>query len=401
MKIPALDDLVGDPSDFIRTMWGKLPLLTRNSVPDPHSIISPAELDDALSMPPLGPPYLQLRLNGHIVHPRLFTYRQVVQKEWVDYAPDPARVAEYFRSGATVAWHDIDHFHSPTRDLCSRLEEQLGCVAHAVAFATPPGKQGLNIHYDAYEVFVIQVSGTKTWTVYPQLRPLPTENLGLNPKNLEEPVLVTDLNPGDCLYVPWGSPHCAKSNDSTSIHLSLSMRRPSYKELLLQALEVEQDPHITGDLPLLAPGFIDESEEFSAIKKHLSDNIRALNISQGAERYTSTNRNGIRSCTSLLRDQDRAAGDIGDDLIFYRTPIVASVLETQDGPDTVLLSVGQKKYRLPGEALPYISSVLKVKHFKTSDIPTGLKRRDRDKILRHLILLGILTTVAPNNLSSS
>lgn len=80
------------------------------------------------------------------------------------------------------------------------------------AYLTPPQAQGLNLHTDAADVFVLQQSGKKVWT--------------LHETGTHVEICDVELSRGDVLYVPAGTPHYAVSaGDEPSLHLAVSVYR--------------------------------------------------------------------------------------------------------------------------------------------------------------------------------
>jgi len=87
-------------------------------------------------------------------------------------------------------------------------------------------------HFDHYDVFLIQVSGSKTWQIddheHVEIDLDPSKDVRL----LKEfrPVATHHLNPGDVLYIPPGIGHFGV-NTSTGITLSIGVRNPTLLEL--------------------------------------------------------------------------------------------------------------------------------------------------------------------------
>eukprot|EP00931_Biecheleriopsis_adriatica_P031245 TRINITY_DN18346_c0_g1_i1.p1 TRINITY_DN18346_c0_g1~~TRINITY_DN18346_c0_g1_i1.p1 ORF type:complete len:515 (+),score=92.17 TRINITY_DN18346_c0_g1_i1:130-1674(+) len=92
------------------------------------------------------------------------------------------------------------------------------------AYLTPPKSQGLQIHTDPHDVFVLQQSGSKDWTLFED--DLRTKQCDIR------------LSPGDVLYLPAGVPHIAKSlPNESSLHLSVSVYRGDFTaDAMLSAL---------------------------------------------------------------------------------------------------------------------------------------------------------------------
>lgn len=125
------------------------------------------------------------------------------------------KVLSHFSLGATLVLDAVELLVPSVRALCGRLSASLGCPVDAVAFLTPPDRKGLSPHIDDEDVFVLQLSGTKQWTVHEQLRPVPLTPGVLSPSALGPVALTPLLSPGDVMYVPRGTPHHAVSTGAT------------------------------------------------------------------------------------------------------------------------------------------------------------------------------------------
>jgi ribosomal protein L16 Arg81 hydroxylase len=118
-----------------------------------------------------------------------------------------------------------------------RRDPALGALARAFAadfaapvnihlYATPAGEHGFGWHYDAEEVFVIQCTGVKRYTLrkntlhpWPLVETLPAD-MGFERE--VTPVWQCTLAPGDWLYLPSGTWHLARAeSDSLSIAVGL------------------------------------------------------------------------------------------------------------------------------------------------------------------------------------
>jgi ribosomal protein L16 Arg81 hydroxylase len=60
----------------------------------------------------------------------------------------------------------VDQWHPATTELVARLSEEIDRRVEAFLFVTPADNQGLAVHRDNADVFVLQVAGSKTWYVH-------------------------------------------------------------------------------------------------------------------------------------------------------------------------------------------------------------------------------------------
>eukprot|EP01051_Picozoa_sp_SAG22_P004036 SAG22_NODE_207_length_15278_cov_4.056855_13_plen_603_part_00 len=96
-------------------------------------------------------------------------------------------------------------------------------------YHTPSQEQAFALHYDEEDVFVLQLSGAKRWTVNEIAVPFARGDDGglLGDVLAERTQKLADytLRPGDLLYIPRGTPHAARNLDTTaaSTHLTVGL----------------------------------------------------------------------------------------------------------------------------------------------------------------------------------
>ena len=125
---------------------------------------------------------------------------------------------KHFEQGRTVQFFSPQHHVDHVCEILSNLEARLQCLCGASVYMTPPGVQGLAPHWDDVDVFILQCEGEKSWTLHQpfEVHPLsPSGDLDES-RIVGEPILEVTLRPGDCLYMPRGVIHQAKTTESNS-----------------------------------------------------------------------------------------------------------------------------------------------------------------------------------------
>jgi JmjC domain len=148
-------------------------------------------------------------------------------------------VLEEWERGATIVLQGL-HLHRPELGaFCRSLERTLGHPAQVNAYYTPRAAQGLPVHHDTHDVFVLQVSGEKRWLVYEPALELPLRNQKYTAEmgGPGEPVHDLVLRPGDMLYLPRGWLHQALTSDSDSLHLTVGVNVVTWLDAFKAALE--------------------------------------------------------------------------------------------------------------------------------------------------------------------
>ncbi|MBZ4187322.1 cupin domain-containing protein [Niabella beijingensis] len=149
-----------------------------------------------------------------------------------------------FNSGATLVVQAGQRYFDQLSACCMALSQQFNSPVQANLYITPDKSQGFNPHWDTHDVFVLQISGTKTWHLYGFEKELPTKSQGFVSKGYnKEPEQTLQLRPGDFLYVPRGYVHDAVADDGISAHITigiLSFTWVRYFAELLTQLEAEK-----------------------------------------------------------------------------------------------------------------------------------------------------------------
>ena len=218
-RFPVLGDL--STSEFLGQYWQKQPLLIRQALPDWALPISPDELAGLAC--------------EESVESRLLL-RQLGDQEWVlkrgpfneqDFANLPP-------DNWTLLVQAVDHWVPDVRELLNefrfipdwRLDDIM------ISYATEGG--GVGPHFDNYDVFLIQASGTRHW----QSGQLcdDTSPLLSHPdlKILAEFTTDQDfyMEPGDMLYLPPGVAHWGTATSNDCVTVSVGFRAPSHGEVV-------------------------------------------------------------------------------------------------------------------------------------------------------------------------
>jgi ribosomal protein L16 Arg81 hydroxylase len=225
-----LEDLIGNVEIFMREYWNAKPLHHPIAkIGKVRALLSVNTLDAILGECRLREPYIRMARPSGPVNSSRYLRPHRVSSTSLTGVMDVSRVASEFSRGATILLDGIDHYHSGIKSVCEALIRALNGPADAVAIITPRGAQGLATHYENTEVFVIQLHGSKTWKIYNQIKPLPMSAHVVDAGVIGNIQSEFTLQEGDCLYVPWGSPHAAFSRDTMSCHISIQVRPQTWE----------------------------------------------------------------------------------------------------------------------------------------------------------------------------
>jgi lysine-specific demethylase/histidyl-hydroxylase NO66 len=158
-------------------------------------------------------------------------------------------IAEEYMRGATIILPQLHDSLFNLGEFCRSLEEVFSCAFQTNIYLTPPGNQGFPPHYDNHDVFVMQISGGKSWRLYgtPVETPYRGEGFELGRHVAGEATQQFTLSAGDCLYLPRGLMHDAENvGDEPSLHITVGLITKTWADLALESIS---------ELALTSPAF--------------------------------------------------------------------------------------------------------------------------------------------------
>jgi len=193
-------------------------------------------------------------------------------------------LADECTGGLTLVFNQLyQHVHKVER-ACREMLRNMGEYTGANAYFSPPrGKLGLGWHYDCWDVFVLQIAGSKVWNMYDGDDSLPVERVDFNtpePAIPEDEIRQQLLTAGDVLYFPRGTWHRPVTGDELSLHLTVGVhRRPKLHLNTWLYHELSQRRHLREFFPLdpfAAPADQDREQELKKLFHDFSKEVRAV-----------------------------------------------------------------------------------------------------------------------------
>ena len=263
---PPLARCTGDPDAFLSGSWGRRP--TVHASEDPlgfGDLLSLDDVDRILSTTSLRTPSFRLVKAGEQIPETLYTRSGTTGSKPVSGMADPVRIFELFDRGATIVFQGLHRYHEPATRFCRELEVQLGHPCQVNAYVTPPGAQGLALHDDPHDVFVLQTFGRKSWEIHAA------------PGEPERDPIRAEIGPGDCVYMPTGTPHAASTQHTLSGHLTVGVHVVSWREVVRAAVDrVISDPALGEAIPAGWPRDLD------GLARSLGDRLATAGAAIGA-----------------------------------------------------------------------------------------------------------------------
>ncbi len=287
---------------------------------------------------------------------------------------DARKVLDLFDDGATVVLQGLHRYHPPLTRLVRALELELGHPCQANAYLTPPGAQGFARHSDSHDVFVFQTHGHKQWEV-------------VEPDGDVRDVL---LEPGLSMYLPTGTPHSARSQDETSLHVTLGINRFTWRDLLERVSKrVLAEERYDEPLP---SGWVDDPTVLaSALEEPLSSFAAALSTTDPAavadDRADAFLSERTPALAGGLADRVGLAA-LSDTTLLERRATAACVL--RPGEERLTVHLGDRSLRMPLRLTPVMEFVRDSPAFRMEELSPWLDESSRLVVARRLVREGLL-----------
>src|SRR6478735_10777564 len=280
---PTLGRCVGVPTeDFAGHFWATAPLLTPAGPAgaDFADLFSAAAVDELISARGLRTPFLRMAKNGSVLATSTFTRSGGVGAGIADQVADDKVLAQ-LAGGATLVLQALHRTWPPLIRFGGDLARELGHPVQINAYITPPENQGFAAHYDTHDVFVLQVAGSKRWTIHRPVidDPLPTQTweqhrAQVAARATEEPLIDTLLRPGDAMYLPRGFLHAAVAQGEVSIHLTVGVHPVTAYDLAKEmVVAAATDRELRRSLPM----GVDVTDPM-AMREHVESAAKRLSV---------------------------------------------------------------------------------------------------------------------------
>lgn len=364
---PHLGALVGDTDAFLADHWERTLLLHHGGSALAERVTALLSSDDLVALIAdhgLRSPFFRLIRDGRGLPPSSYLRSAGAGHTTVHDLAHPGRIAAEVWDGATVVGQALQRTWPPLRDLCRGLAEELGHRVQANAYLSPPDAEGFALHYDTHDVFVLQVEGTKHWTVHAPEDLLPhRRGRGAPAPAFGEPVWSGVLEPGDCLYLPRGFGHQARTSTTASLHLTVGVLAFTWRHVLRVLAEVlpEEDVAFREALPVGAlgdrggEGCLDEA--WKGFRELLGDRLDELDpevLVARLERQLWSAHPALDAADEVRRALRRTAPDATTPLVLR--PGALEWHEVVDG--RVRLVRRDRVVDLPDAALPLVDALV-------------------------------------------
>ena len=294
---------------------------------------------------------------------------------------DVERVLAEWERGATIVLQGLHLSRPAVGAFCRSLEQVLGHSAQANAYYTPRSAQGLPVHHDTHDVFVLQVSGEKRWLVYEPALELPLKDQRYSPELGAPGDAIEDrvLRPGDMLYLPRGWLHEALTSDMDSLHLTIGVNVVTWLDAFKAALD-----EIADDIRFRRSW--QSADGTDDLVEALRERLGSADVERRARAKLVRTRRPIRD--GQLR-QLRALENLAADTAVERNPTVLVDLKERVGG--VSLSFEGRELTFPVHAREEVTAIVDADDaFTPAELPGSLDEAGRLVLVRRLVREGLL-----------
>jgi lysine-specific demethylase/histidyl-hydroxylase NO66 len=378
--VTALELLSGDAQHFVEKVWASHVHLHKADPADLVGLLSFDDVDTLLTSTAIRTPAVRLAQNGSVLPASAYTRSgATLAGQALTGLVDARKVIDLFEGGATVVLQGLHRYWPPLTRLVAELELALGHPCQANAYLTPPGSQGFAVHSDSHDVFVFQTHGSKLWEVHPA------------PGEKDSGVREVLLEPGLSMYLPTGTPHAARAQDTVSLHVTIGINQLTWRTLLDRAVRSAMD-RVEADTHLPA-GYLERPEQLA---HGLDERLHALAAAVADTDATSVadaqTRSFLEHRQTSLRGAmvDRMHLDrVTSDTALRRRPGKPCV--TRPDGHRLHLLLGDRRLTVPARIADAVERARTLEVFTPDDL--GLDPQSALVLARRMIREGLLEVV--------
>jgi lysine-specific demethylase/histidyl-hydroxylase NO66 len=225
--------------------WDEGPVLRRSpEAAQMAELVSVPDVQRLVTLGGLRYPVIRLVSSGKEIEPSRYTTFRSLGKSTLDGVLLPQKVFEIWRGGAVLALQSVQDYVPRVADACEAFASTVGHSVKANCYLAPENSNGLALHHDVHDNFVVQVAGRRRWTVFQAVVGRPV--WGETPPFVRDraayetrvranaPLIDQALRAGDLLFIPAGCPHEARTEGTASLHITFGVHRAQWRDLVIQ-----------------------------------------------------------------------------------------------------------------------------------------------------------------------
>jgi hypothetical protein len=271
------------------------------------------------------------------------------------------------------------------------LAQELGHRFQTNLYLTPPHGKGSIPHWDNHDVFILQVLGSKHWTIEKEPRAFPGkgDKMGQAGREFRGELTSFTVKQGDLIYIPRGFIHAAECETEPSLHITIGVVAFFFEDLLNATLKaaIHREKHLRRALPMR---FMNCGRE--GLIRSVIAALREID-----------NEVFLGTVVDLYRDeliksfQLDVSGQIVD--IFQPTPLLGGdivgprrgvVYRLHAADDTIRINIGTRSIVFPGFFREALDFALSTPAFAIRELPGELDDDERIVFIERLIQEGLV-----------
>jgi len=301
------------------------------------------------------------------------------------------RILSDMHEGSTLVLDSVQDYEPKLGLMCRKLSQQSGFRFQTNLYLTPANGKGFTPHWDNHDVFVLQVMGSKHWTVEKNRRLFPEKGSFIPDLNrqFEGDLHTFTLEVGDMVYIPAGYVHAAECGSEPSLHITLGTYPTTLDEFLIAAVKalVAEDDRLRSALPV---NFLQDGRD--NIVERARQVFETLGDPDLLGKILDTYRNEAVKRFPL---------DITGSVVahFQPKPIQLNdrfglrdgiVFTTREIADTITIYVGARSVTFPEFFAPALKFCLGVPSFLVRELPGDIEDEERAVFVERLVQEAIL-----------
>jgi hypothetical protein len=191
-----------------------------------------------------------------------------------------AKLAQLFEQGASLVVGRLTPHLPGLEAICQAVKLRLGETIWPGAIASTGTSLAIELHYDAYDLIVLQIEGTKRWRIYDSPVRNPIKGMPKQRPPSGEPIFNEILQPGDFLFVPAGYWHQCENGPGRSLHLTIFFEPPKGWD----AVNALTSKLLADEIFRVPLSRLADAEQLSAhevaLKKRLIEEIEKLSLAE-------------------------------------------------------------------------------------------------------------------------
>jgi ribosomal protein L16 Arg81 hydroxylase len=310
------------------------------------------------------------------------------------------RLYDAYLSGDTIRMIGVEKYWPPLALLLASMQEVIAAKLGVNLFLTPARSQAFPLHFDTVDVFVIQLAGSKKWTIWeptyeqPLAIQLGEEHAARHTEHDESKLTLREeivLEAGDAFYMPRGFYHKAVAQDELSLHLTITIESMYWLDVFRRAFELAaiEDAELREAVP---PRFVQDGRlhdgmaaTFSRLMARFGERVsfeaayRSLIEEQVRMRYFPAD--GHFAALESLHE-------IGPQTLLERRRGMVCLVETH--AQTASIRFGPNRVEGPLAVGPAFEFIRDHRTFRVIDLPGILSAESLVVLVRRLVREGLL-----------